>query len=85
MQNICRKALVSNYYIKNQQDATLAVLLISNCKITQHVSDASFVHHSGVLKTSNSHWCMSWVGMMYIQLLQFLALLMMDAGSVRNM
>jgi len=28
------------YYIKNQQDATLAVLFISNCKITLHVSDA---------------------------------------------
>jgi hypothetical protein len=32
-------------YIKNQQDATLAVLFISNCKITLHVSDASRVHH----------------------------------------
>ena len=58
---------------------------------------------------SNSHWCVSWVGMTFIQqpatdlgrpywiyiipthdmhqwlLLQFLVLLMMDAGSVRNM
>ena len=34
-----------SYYIKNQQDATLAVLFISNCKITLHVSDASRVHH----------------------------------------
>jgi hypothetical protein len=33
------------YYIKNQQDATLAVLFISHCKITVHVSDASCVHH----------------------------------------
>jgi hypothetical protein len=33
------------YYIKNQQDATLAVLFISNCKITLHVSDAFCVHH----------------------------------------
>ena len=32
-------------YIKNQQDATLAVLFISNCKITLHVSDTSRVHH----------------------------------------
>ena len=28
---------ISLYYIKNQQDATLAVLFISNCKITLHV------------------------------------------------
>ena len=63
---------------------------------------------------SNSHWCMPWVGMMYIQqgrprsvasdlgrpyriyiipnhdmhqllLLQFLVLLMMETGNVRNM
>ena len=33
------------YYIKNQQDATLAVLFISNSRITLHVSDASRVHH----------------------------------------
>jgi len=33
------------YYIKNQQDATLAVLFISNCKITLHVSEAFCVHH----------------------------------------
>jgi len=28
---------LSLYYIKNQQDATLAVLFISHCKITLHV------------------------------------------------
>ena len=33
------------YYIKNQLDATLAILFISNCKITIHVSDAFCVHH----------------------------------------
>jgi len=33
------------YYIKNQQDVTFAVLLISNWKITLHVSDAFCVHH----------------------------------------
>ena len=37
--------IVSLYYIKNQQDATLAVLFISNRKITLRVSDASRVHH----------------------------------------
>ena len=34
-----------HYYTKNQQDASLAVLFISNCKITLHVSDAFCVHH----------------------------------------
>ena len=52
------------YYIKNQQDATLAVLFISNCKITLHVS-APIIRSTK--NCSNSHWCMSWVGMMYIQ------------------
>jgi hypothetical protein len=33
------------YYIKNQQDATLAVLFISNCKNTLYVSDVYRVHH----------------------------------------
>jgi len=33
------------YYIKNQQDATLAVLFISHCKIILHVSDAFCFHH----------------------------------------
>jgi len=29
----------------DQQDATLAVLFISNCKIILHVSEAFCVHH----------------------------------------
>ena len=37
--------IISLYYIKNQQDATLAVLFISDCKITLHVSDDFCVHH----------------------------------------
>ena len=37
--------IVSLYYIKNKQDATLAVLFVGNCKITLHVSDAFCVHH----------------------------------------
>ena len=37
--------IVSLYYIRNQQDATLAVWFISPCKITLHVSDAFRVHH----------------------------------------
>jgi len=37
--------IVSLYYIKNQQDETLAVSFISHCKITLHVSDTFCVHH----------------------------------------
>jgi len=37
--------IISLYHIKNQKDATLAVLFISHCKITLHVSDAFCVHH----------------------------------------
>jgi hypothetical protein len=37
--------IVSLYYIENQQNVTLAVLFISNCKITLHVSDTYCVHH----------------------------------------
>ena len=33
------------YHIKNQKDATLAVLFNSHCKITLHVSDAFCAHH----------------------------------------
>ena len=33
------------YYIKKQQDPTLAVLFISNCKIILHVSHAFCAHH----------------------------------------
>ena len=31
--------IISLYYIRNQRDATLAVLFINNCKSTLHVSD----------------------------------------------
>jgi hypothetical protein len=40
----------SLYYIKNQQDTTLAVLFISNCKITLHVSDALCANHKEYLR-----------------------------------
>ena len=59
--------IVSLYYITNQQDATLAVLFISNCKITLHVSDVHRVHHQEYINCSNSHCCISWVGMRYIE------------------
>ena len=34
--------IITLYYIKNQLDEALAVLFISHCKITLHVSDATF-------------------------------------------
>ena len=37
--------IVSLYYIRNQEDATLAVLLINHCKITLHVSDTFWAQH----------------------------------------
>jgi hypothetical protein len=50
--------ITSLYYIRNQQDATLAVSFISNCKITLHVSDVHRVHHQEYKNCSSSHWCM---------------------------
>ena len=35
--------VLSLYYMKNQLDATLAVLFISHCKITLHVLEAESV------------------------------------------
>ena len=59
------------YYIRKQHDATLAVLFINNYKNTLHVSDVHRVHHQEYINCSSSHWCMSWVGMLYM-LLQFM-------------
>jgi hypothetical protein len=39
-----------HYYIRNQQDATLAVSFISHCKITLHVSEAFCVQHQEYYK-----------------------------------
>ena len=33
--------IITLFYIKKQQDATMAVLFITHCKITLHVSDAT--------------------------------------------
>jgi hypothetical protein len=44
--------IISLYYIKNQQGASLAVLFISNCKITLHVSAVFCVQ--GRLPTAHS-------------------------------
>ena len=44
--------IISRYYIKNQQDAALEVLFISNCKITFFTCFGHFPRPSpGVLKT----------------------------------
>ena len=89
--------IITLYYIKHQQVATLAVLFISHCNITLHCFGRFLRPSSGVLKTvvpatgachgsgwyisskdvqgrlplhfviASSHWCMSWVGMIYIQ------------------
>jgi hypothetical protein len=48
--------IVSLYYIRNQQDETLAVSFISHCKITVHVSDVHRVHHQEYINGSSSHW-----------------------------
>ena len=75
--------IVSLYYIRNQQDATLAVSFISHCKITLHASDAFYsavttdLGHPYSIQIIPTHD--QWL------LLQFLVLVMMDAESVRNM
>ena len=84
--------IITLYYIKNQQDATLAVLFISHSKITLHVSDAFCVHHqeycsAAATDLGRPYWIYTIPthGMHQWLLLQFLVLLMMDAESVRNM
>ena len=76
--------IISLYYVKNQQDATLAVLFISHCNITLHVSDAfcsavaTDLGHPYWIYIIPTHDMHQWL------LLQFLVPLMMDAESVRN-
>ena len=88
--------IITLYYIKNQQDATLTVSFISHCKITLHVSDAFCVHnvrgrlplHCSAVATDLGHPYWMYIipthGMHQWLLLQFLVLLMMEAESVRN-
>ena len=45
LEEIAIKCYYFLYYMKNQQDATLAVFFISNCKITLHVSEDFCFHH----------------------------------------
>ena len=42
---ICLQVFRCYHYIRNQQDATLALSFISHCKITLHVSEAFCIHH----------------------------------------
>jgi len=50
--------IISLYYTKNQQDATLAVLFISNCKIILHISDAESVRNmQSDLAVTNKQYC----------------------------
>ena len=65
--NVFLFVILDSYYVRNQLDATFAVLFINNCKSTLHVSDVHSVHHQEYINCSSSHWYMSWVGMMYIQ------------------
>ena len=75
--------IVSLYYIKNQEDAALAVLFISHCKITLHISDA--------FCSGNRPWTSFWIyiipthDMHQWLLLQILVLLMMGTERVRDM
>ena len=69
--------IISLYSIKNQQDATVAVLFISNCKITLHVLDASRVllmmEAGSDLAVTNKQYCQSCILLvLYIIFLLFL-------------
>ena len=79
--------VITVYYIKNQLDATLAVLFISHCKITLHVSDAFCPRSVATALFGHPYWIyiIPTHGMHQWLLLQFLVFLMMDVGSVRNM
>ena len=87
------------YYIRNQLDATLAVLFINNCKNTLHVSDVQRVHHQEYINCSSSHYYFvdnrPWTSLLDIYhpdtwhapvaATTVYVLLMMDAVNVRNM
>ena len=51
--------IVSLYYIKNQQDATLAVLFISHCKITLHVYPVRTSKVGSLLHCSGNYYSFS--------------------------
>jgi hypothetical protein len=69
---------ITLYYIKSQQDATLAVLFINHCKSVA-TTVATDLGHPYWIHIIPTHDMLQWL------LLQFLVLLMMDAESVRNM
>ena len=59
--------IISLYNIKSQQDATLAVLFLVNARSLYMFQTLSASIIRSTKNCSSSHWCMSWVGMMYIQ------------------
>jgi hypothetical protein len=59
--------IISLYYIKNQQDATLAVLSLVTAGSLYMFRTLSASIVRSTENCSSSHWCMSWVGMIYIQ------------------
>ena len=81
--------IVTLYYIKNQQDATLAVLFMFEipCIITLYYSYIKNQQDAVVTDLGHPHWIYIILthGMHQWLLLQFLVLLMMDEESVRNM
>ena len=72
--------IITLYYTKNQQDATLAVLFISHCKITLHVRMFEVGCHCSGNDLGHPYWIyiIPTHGMHQWLLLQFLVLLMMD-------
>ena len=55
------------YYTKNQQYATLAVLFLVTARSLYMFRTLSASIIRSTKNCSSSHWCMSWVGMMYMQ------------------
>ena len=68
--------IITLYYIKNQLDATLAVLFIIHCKITRTSTDLGHPYWIYIIPT---HGINQWL------LLLLLILLMMETESARNM
>jgi len=50
--------IITFYYVKNQQDTTLAVLFISHCKIAYMFRTLSASIIRSTKNFSSSQWCM---------------------------
>jgi hypothetical protein len=53
------------YYIKDQQDATLAVCLLVTARLLYMFRTLSASIIRSTKNCISSHWCVSWVGMIY--------------------